>query len=409
MTLQVAPPAVGTVRDVRAGAQRQSRLLVVAEQECRDLWTSGRGLILLFLFSVLLSGVTYLTSTNQALNFLEQRESVNLVLQFAVAVGVLATLVVSADGISGERERGTLETLLVTPVPRRSIIGGKLIAALSLWFATFLVSIPVRVGAGSRSRHPGSCTGARLLRRDVGGDWSGFDRLIDQCSVQLQQDQHCGQHFPFADLVRTDPAAQRIAAGLVLRCSAACQSRGVRAGVHLLDPRRGPWLDAGSGSSDHTAAYRDHRWRRTHTRWSTAGAADSRGECGMRAALLIALLVGALTWLPAPALAAAPLRIKVVVEPAHIETVLGGRFMITTEITNTGTAPSGEILAHLNVASIEGSVYVDPEDWSPSRSQQLSLRAGREPEALLGDTGRQCRPLCRVRRRRAVRRQGGGE
>ena len=127
---------------MRAGAQRQSKWLVVAEQECRDLWLSGRGLILVFLFSVLLSAVTYLTSTNQALNFLEQRESVNLVLQFAVAVGVLATLVVSADGISGERERGTLETLLVTPVSRRSIIAGKLIGALSLWFSTFLVSIP---------------------------------------------------------------------------------------------------------------------------------------------------------------------------------------------------------------------------------------------------------------------------
>jgi ABC-2 type transport system permease protein len=142
MTVQVAPPAVGTSQDLRASAEGQSGWLVVAEQECRDLWTSGRGLILLFLFSVLLSAVTYLTSTNQALNFLEQRESVNLVLQFAVAVGVLATLVVSADGVSGERERGTLETLLVTPVPRRSIIAGKLIAALSLWFATFLVSIP---------------------------------------------------------------------------------------------------------------------------------------------------------------------------------------------------------------------------------------------------------------------------
>ncbi|HEX3200037.1 MAG TPA: ABC transporter permease subunit [Propionibacteriaceae bacterium] len=142
MTVQVAPPAVGTSQDLRASAEGQSGWLVVAEQECRDLWTSGRGLILLFLFSVLLSAVTYLTSTNQALNFLEQRESVNLVLQFAVAVGVLATLVVSADGISGERERGTLETLLVTPVPRRSIIAGKLIAALSLWLATFLVSIP---------------------------------------------------------------------------------------------------------------------------------------------------------------------------------------------------------------------------------------------------------------------------
>ena len=140
MTLQVAS-AIGTGQDVRT-SEGQPGWLVVAEQECRDLWASGRGLILLFLFSVLVSAVAYLTSTNLALNFLEQRESVNLVLQFAVAVGVLATLVVSADGISGERERGTLETLLVTPVSRRSIIIGKLIAALTLWLATFLISIP---------------------------------------------------------------------------------------------------------------------------------------------------------------------------------------------------------------------------------------------------------------------------
>ena len=142
MTLQVAPPDVGTPQDSRASTESQAGWLVVAEQESRDLWTSGRGLILLFSFSILLSAVTYLTSTNQALNFLEQRESVNLVLQLAVAVGVLVTLVVSADGISGERERGTLESLLVTPVSRRSIIAGKLIAALTMWFATFLVTIP---------------------------------------------------------------------------------------------------------------------------------------------------------------------------------------------------------------------------------------------------------------------------
>ena len=52
------------------------------------------------------------------------------------------TLVVSADGISGERERGTLESLLLTPVPRRAIGLGKAVAAVSLWFAVFLVSMP---------------------------------------------------------------------------------------------------------------------------------------------------------------------------------------------------------------------------------------------------------------------------
>ena len=116
--------------------------LVLAGQECRDLWLSGRGPLLLFLLSVLLSGITYLTAGNRALNFLEQRESVNLIVQFAVAVGVLVTLVASADGISGERERGTLESLLVTPVSRRVILAGKLLAALSLWLAAYVVSIP---------------------------------------------------------------------------------------------------------------------------------------------------------------------------------------------------------------------------------------------------------------------------
>jgi ABC-2 type transport system permease protein len=115
---------------------------VVAGQESRDLWVSGRGPLLLFAFSVLLSVITYLAATNQLLNFLEQREAVNLVVQVSVAIGVLVTLVVSADAISGERERGTLECLLLTPIPRRAIVLGKFSAALSLWLATFVVSVP---------------------------------------------------------------------------------------------------------------------------------------------------------------------------------------------------------------------------------------------------------------------------
>jgi ABC-2 type transport system permease protein len=115
---------------------------VVAEQECRDLWLSGRGLLMLFAFSVLLSAIAYLSATNQFLNFLEQREAVSLTIQVAVAIGVLVTLVISADAISGERERGTLESLLLTPVSRRSIVLGKAVAGLSLWFAAFIVTVP---------------------------------------------------------------------------------------------------------------------------------------------------------------------------------------------------------------------------------------------------------------------------
>lgn len=119
-----------------------SRWLVVAEQECRDLWVGGRGPLLVFAYSLLLSAMTYLAATNRAMNFLEQREAVNLTVQVALSVGVLLTLVVSADAISGERERGTFEALLLTPVSRRGIVAGKLVAATTLWLACLVVALP---------------------------------------------------------------------------------------------------------------------------------------------------------------------------------------------------------------------------------------------------------------------------
>ena len=116
--------------------------LVVAGQELRDLWLRGRGLSLILAYSVLLSVTTYLVASNQAINFLEQREAVSLTLQVAVAVGALLTLLAAADALSGERERGTLEALLLAPIPRWELVMGKGIAALTLWFAAWLVAVP---------------------------------------------------------------------------------------------------------------------------------------------------------------------------------------------------------------------------------------------------------------------------
>jgi ABC-2 type transport system permease protein len=123
-------------------ASRVHGLGLVAEQELRDLWFGGRGLLLSLAFGVLLSVLAYLVATNQALNYLEQRESVNLTLQVAIAVGALLALLAAADSISGERERGTLETLLLAPVRRAGVTGGKLLAALSLWLAAYAIAIP---------------------------------------------------------------------------------------------------------------------------------------------------------------------------------------------------------------------------------------------------------------------------
>ena len=128
--------------------------IVIAGQELRDLWLGGRAMALLLAFSALLSVIAYLDATNTALNFLEQREAVNLLLQVAIAVGSMLALLAAADTISGERERGTLEGLLLTPASRLQITVGKLIAALTLWLAAFVVTA-ASASSAMRSR-PGS-------------------------------------------------------------------------------------------------------------------------------------------------------------------------------------------------------------------------------------------------------------
>jgi ABC-2 type transport system permease protein len=115
---------------------------IVTERELRALWLGGRGLLLIFGFSLLLSLIAYLAATTTDLNFLERRESVSLALQVAIGVGSLLALLAAADAVSGERERGTLESVLLTSVPRLELTAGKFLAALSLWLAAFVITIP---------------------------------------------------------------------------------------------------------------------------------------------------------------------------------------------------------------------------------------------------------------------------
>ena len=125
-----------------AGPSTSRAVRITAARELRDLWLRGRGLPLMVAYAVLLSITSYVTASNRELNFLEQREALNQTLQLAVAIGALLVLVAAADAISGERDRGTLEPLLVTPMPREALMAGKAIAALSLWGVAYLCAAP---------------------------------------------------------------------------------------------------------------------------------------------------------------------------------------------------------------------------------------------------------------------------
>jgi ABC-2 type transport system permease protein len=115
---------------------------VIATRETADLWLSPKGLTVLLAFTLALSMLSYLASADAVINLLDARESVGVVVKTAIGLGTLTALVVSADAISGERERGTLEALLVTPVTRRHVVIGKLLGATTMWVAALLVSLP---------------------------------------------------------------------------------------------------------------------------------------------------------------------------------------------------------------------------------------------------------------------------
>ena len=114
---------------------RRTRLgwIVVTSQELSALWRGGKIPALLVPFSIVLSFMSYLLATNKELSLTPPTEMVYFILQITIVVSLLVSLIIGANAISGERENGTFEALLVTPVSRRQIILGKFLAALSPW------------------------------------------------------------------------------------------------------------------------------------------------------------------------------------------------------------------------------------------------------------------------------------
>ena len=115
---------------------------VVARRELADLWLRARVRPARRLQRAPERDQPYLVATNQAINFIEQREAVGLTLQVAVAVGALLSLLAAADALSGERDRGSLEALLWRRSRAGSSSSARAPRPLSLWLAAFAVAVP---------------------------------------------------------------------------------------------------------------------------------------------------------------------------------------------------------------------------------------------------------------------------
>ena len=126
-----------TPPETKTGAMR-----LILGKEMGDLWLGGRLLFLLVLFAVLMSATSVMREIESATSLIPPAEMVYLTLISTISFGILISLIVGADAVSGERERATLEPVLLAPVTRRQIVVAKYVAAVSPWPIALLISIP---------------------------------------------------------------------------------------------------------------------------------------------------------------------------------------------------------------------------------------------------------------------------
>jgi ABC-2 type transport system permease protein len=160
MTAATAPVERQTVSE---GSDRPVWWLVF-RQELEELWVGGKALNLLILFGILISITAFLLATNNELSLTPPRTMIVVMIHTAMTFGLFIGLVIASESISGERERATLEPLLLAPAGRRQIVFGKYLAALSPWPIAYLYTVPyvITLAQGDQALWPAVAWGAAL-------------------------------------------------------------------------------------------------------------------------------------------------------------------------------------------------------------------------------------------------------
>jgi ABC-2 type transport system permease protein len=127
---------------MKKSARTTSVWKLILKQELAELWLGGRALNLLVLFSVLMSITSFLLATNSELNLTPPNVMEEITLQAIITFGLFIGLVIAGESFSGERERATLEPLLLAPTSRRQIVLGKFLSSMSPWVSAAILAIP---------------------------------------------------------------------------------------------------------------------------------------------------------------------------------------------------------------------------------------------------------------------------
>ena len=358
-------------------------------RELADLWIRGKAFNLILIYSVILGVTVYVFSFNSELSLIPPKEAVYEMLKNAMAVSLFIALVIGADSLSGERERNTLESLLLTPLRRRQIVVGKFLACVSPWPVAYLIAIPFMsvLSQGDEILVPAIAlpliTGTTLILAYTGlgmlvSFWSSSNKVSYFVSL--------GIYVLFLIPAQLPGRAQTGAAGQFLQWVNPLAAVNHFLSKHLVNYEplslfwnwlisplvffllvlgllfffAGPKLRLEAGRSSKL-------WSRLSR---LVGISIITGF------IMIANASPSLA-LASSQLQAGTVQISIDLDTSVVKT--GDKVEYNTTVTNFGNEASAPLIVAMNVINLEASgEVVDPEDWSPRRTQYIeTLASGR--------------------------------
>jgi ABC-type transport system involved in multi-copper enzyme maturation permease subunit len=125
-------------------------------KESAQALRSQRGLFFLLAFSGLLSAFSLLLVSNRELSLLDNAQVVYMMDGVVLAAGALLAAILGSDAYAGEKERGTLVSLLCTPIAPNTLLAGKALGLLFSWGIMFIVSTPYLWAVGASGQNLGA-------------------------------------------------------------------------------------------------------------------------------------------------------------------------------------------------------------------------------------------------------------
>jgi ABC-2 type transport system permease protein len=117
-------------------------IIELVKKEAKEHIFSRKGIGFIFVVSLLLSIMSFGFISVKELSLLDQPTVVMTAFRLLLGINILISMVMGATMVAGEKEKGTLESLLLTPLTKRKIVIGKLLAILVFWLVVSLISLP---------------------------------------------------------------------------------------------------------------------------------------------------------------------------------------------------------------------------------------------------------------------------